>query len=154
MNKNSYKLDEKDLKIIKEITKNSRVSIRDLANAIDMKPSSAFNRLKKLEKIGIIKRYTVELDQEILGKSVAAYVFIRYDPLSKVEQTEIAKEILKIEDCENVLIITGEWDMIVFVRTRDVSSLSRIILDRIRKIPGVAHTLSLIVLKEIKKDVF
>ena len=152
MNKKLYALDEKDFQIIKQLTKNSRISIRELAKTVEMKPSSVFNRLKRIENTGIIRRYTIELNHEALGKCVMAYVFIRYDPLSKREQTEIAREILKIENCESVLIITGEWDMIALVRTKDVPTLSKIILDRIRKVEGVAHTLSVIVLKEMKKS--
>ena len=142
-------LDEKDLKIINQLYLNSRVSIRKLAEVLEMKPSSVFNRLKRLERIGVIKRYTLELDYDLIGKNVEALIFIRYDPSSRIEQDEIARDIIKIEDCERVDIITGEWDLLVHVRTRDVPSLSTIILNKIRKIDGVSHTLSVIVLKSV-----
>ena len=144
-------LNEKDIEILNQLYHNSRTSIRKLADMLGMKPSSVFNRLKKLEKQGIIKRYTLELDYNLIGRKVRAYVFIRYDPSSKRDQNELSNEIIKIKDCERVDIITGEWDLLVHVRTNDIPSLSNIILNEIRKVKGVSHTLSVIILKSISK---
>ncbi|HEX16901.1 MAG TPA: Lrp/AsnC family transcriptional regulator [Thermoplasmatales archaeon] len=145
-------LDEKDLKILNRLCMNSRTSIRKLADTLGMKPSSVFNRLKRLERTGVIRRYTLEIDYRLIGKDVQAFVFVRYDPSSKREQDEVAKDIIGIDGCEEVDIITGEWDLLVHVRTSDIPSLSNIILNRIRKVEGVYHTFSAIVLKSLRSQ--
>ncbi len=144
-------MDKKDMSIIKLLSENARLSVRKIANKLNMKPSSVFNRMKKMEK-SIIKRYTIDVDRRALGYNVLAYIFISYSPTHK-GQERLTKELSTYPQVIESSIITGEWDIILKVVEKDVDALGKFVTDVIRKKSGVSKTTTMIVLKDVKQGV-
>jgi DNA-binding Lrp family transcriptional regulator len=83
-----------------------------------------------------------------------AFVLIKYDPSFGFTQREVAEKISKLPEIQEVHIIAGDWDMIAKVREKDVESLGKVVLDKIREIEGVKETVSLIVFESLKETTF
>ena len=143
------RLDEKDKKILDLIQKNARLSIRKMAKILNMKPSSVFNRLKKLEKLKVIQGYYGKVNKEALGKGVTAYILISYQKEGS-NQEKLANELSKYAEIQEISIITGEWDLIVKIVVKDVKSLGEFVTKILREKKGVWKTNTLVVLKELK----
>jgi len=79
---------------------------------------------------------------------------IKYDPSAGIKQREVAEKIANLPEIQEVHIIAGDWDMIAKVREKDVESLGKAVLDKIREIKGVKETVSLIVFESIKETTF
>ena len=148
------KLDEKDKDILSILQENGRATLKEISRLTGMRETTIFSRIKRLEKRGIIKGYKAILDPRALGKNTLAFILIKYDPSFGFTQREVAEKISKLPEIQEVHIIAGDWDMIAKVREKDVESLGKVVLDKIREIEGVKETVSLIVFESIKEKTF
>ncbi|MFH1664218.1 MAG: Lrp/AsnC family transcriptional regulator [archaeon] len=144
-------MQDKSEQILEFLKKNSRLSLREIAKKAGIPLTTAHNRIKKMQKEGIIKNYSVEIDYSKLGFSLCAYILalVNYNVKHSVSQQEIAKKILHLGFVETVDIITGEFDLLIKVRTKNVQQLNKFITKELRNIEGIDKTTTMIVLEEI-----
>jgi Lrp/AsnC family transcriptional regulator for asnA, asnC and gidA len=146
-------LDEKDLRVLDELKDNAKRTTSQISKRIGLPITTVHNRIKKLEKLGIIKRYTVELDYKKLDKPIAAYVMVQVIYMLpsgiKVMQEDVAKEIKGLAGVELVELLTGGTDILVKVRVKDVDELNDFIIKKLRKVEGVDKTQTMVVLSKI-----
>ena len=145
------RLDEKDKQLLSILQENGRATLKELSRLTGMRETTIFSRIKKLEKEGVIKEYRAILDPKALEKNTMAFILIKYDPSFGFTQREVAEKISKLAEVQEVHIIAGDWDMIAKVREKDIESLGKVVLDKIREIEGVKETVSLIVFEAIKE---
>ena len=111
--------------------------------------TTVHNRIKKLEKEKIIKKYTILPDYKKLGKGILSYILVSVMYMlpngEKISQENLAKEIKKL-GAEEVSIVTGGTDIIVKVRVKDVDELNEFVIKKLRSVDGVDKTQTLIVL--------
>lgn len=147
------KLDEKDLQVLAEIQENAKRTTSQISKRISIPITTVHNRIKKLEKLGIIKKYTVTVDHAKLGKSIAAYVMVSVIYMLpsgiKVSQEDVAKHIKGLAGVESVEIMTGETDLLVKIRVKDIAELNDFVIRKLRKVEGVDKTRTMIVLSEM-----
>ncbi|MEM5875321.1 MAG: Lrp/AsnC family transcriptional regulator [Candidatus Aenigmatarchaeota archaeon] len=144
-------MDDVDKIIINELQKNCKITTKKLARKLNLPISTVFTRIKNLERQGIIKEYKAILDAKKLNKSTTAFILLSYDPSYKISQEKVAKKLSLIPNVQEVHIITGEWDILIKIKSENVEELGRIILNKIREIEGIEKSYSLIVLKTIKE---
>jgi len=146
-------LDEKDLQVLEELKENAKRTTSQISKRVNLPITTVHNRIKKLEKLGIIKRYTVELDYKKLEKPVAAYVMVQVIYMLpsgiKVMQEDVAKHIKTLPGVELVELLTGGTDILVKVRVKDVDELNDFIIRKLRKIEGVDKTQTMVVLSKM-----
>lgn len=147
-----YNMDDKDWKIIEVLKGHGDYTTRQIAKKILLPPTTIHNRIKKLRKEGIIKKFTIELDNSKIGKSFVAYVMISANlALLKQKhktQYDLAHEISKFQFVERVDIVSGGTDLIVVVRVKDVEEFDKILLGKLQLVEGIEKTQSLIVIHE------
>jgi Lrp/AsnC family leucine-responsive transcriptional regulator len=136
-------LDEIDKVILNMLLENGRVSYTDIAKAVDMKPPSVIDRIKKMESEGIIKQYTTKLDYKKLGHDLNAFVGVVVDNPDHIAALE--------ETCKNIdtgivscYHVTGEFTIILKVITENTDTLSSIV-KKLRALDGVTKTNTIII---------
>ncbi|MFH1849416.1 MAG: Lrp/AsnC family transcriptional regulator [archaeon] len=146
-------LDEKDLKIMEVLKNNSRLSSQQISKTTAIPITTVHNRIKKLEKSGIIRKYTVVFDNKKLGKNLSAYILTTVDyaglKKEKMFQDELARRIRNLPLVEQVSILAGQVDLLIRVSTSDINALNRFIIRELRNIPGIDRTQTLIVLEDL-----
>lgn len=135
-------LDEVDLKLLRLLRDNARMSYARLAQELGLSESAVRKRIAKLVKNGVIKKFTVIYDT---GNEIRAFILVRTQPPAPVP--EVSQKILKMEHVEAVYEVTGDYDILVVVRGETIDDVNKSI-DYIRSIPGVAATNSMIVLRQ------
>lgn len=148
------KLDKKDSTILELLKENANLKTHQISKRTKIPISTVHNRIKKMEKRGIIKKYTIIPDYKKLGEGIVAYVLVSISHRSrsgeKLSEEKIGKQIKKYMDAEEVSIIAGERDMIAKVRTKDIERLNSLVTKTLRDIEGVEKTTTLIAMEEIK----
>ncbi len=145
-------VDAKDRKIIEELVRDSRQTTSALSKKLNIPITTIHNRIKKLIKEGVIINYTINLNHNLLGKPVPAYVGITINynvPGKKISQTNIANQLKKVEGVYEVYILTGGSDILVKVLVKDITELNELVTERLRNIDGVDKTQTSIILKEV-----
>lgn len=145
-------VDNKDRKIIEELVRNSRQTTSQLSKKLNIPITTIHNRIKKLIKTGVIINYTINLNHNLLGRPVPAYVGITINynvPGKKINQTDIANQLKKIEGVYEVYILTGGSDLLVKALVRDITELNILVTEKLRNVEGVDKTQTSIILKEV-----
>lgn len=137
-------LDEKDGTILKELQNDSRQSIATLSSKIGMKRTTVLDRIKKMKKSGVIKKFTVIPDYNKMGESVTVFFLVSFksdvknaNGETEITQKKLAKSIARYNHVYEVHIITGEYDLLVKARGRSLDEIGELVVDKIRVLPGV-----------------
>ena len=136
-----------DEKILAELQRNAKATTGTLAKKTGIPATTVHNRIKRMEREGIIKSYIPILDYAKLGKGISALIFISVE--HKTDQEQLAKKLLRISGVSHARIITGGFDILIEVRLGTIDELNSLITGELRKIEGVDKTQTMIVLKEI-----
>ncbi|MDI6826481.1 MAG: Lrp/AsnC family transcriptional regulator [Candidatus Aenigmarchaeota archaeon] len=151
------KLDEKDIGILRILQENSKISSKDIAKRIGSPIPTIYAKIKRMEDLGIIKNYKAVLDAKKLGKGTTAFILISFEyrpsgTEKPLDQREIAKKIAKFPEVQELYVITGDWDILIKVKAKDVDDVGKFVLDKLRKIEGIEKTLSCMVYDVIKES--
>jgi DNA-binding Lrp family transcriptional regulator len=141
-------LDETDVKIMKALTADARLSSRRIAKQCDISIGTALSRIKKMESEGIIKGYTALLDHEKLGYELTAVTEIT---VSKGRLLETENEIARIPNVCCVYDLTGLADAAITAKFKNREDLSKF-TKHLLSLPYVERTNTHVVLTTIKED--
>ena len=143
-------LDEKDLSILRLLRENSRMSYNEIARALNMSDVAVIKRIKRLEQLEIIKRYTVAIDPSKLGFNVVSITGIDVRP----ERLFHILSILKKKEYVDFLALTsGDHPIMAVIWARDNDELARI-HDEISRLPGVERVCPALLLEIVKEGGF
>jgi DNA-binding Lrp family transcriptional regulator len=141
-------LDETDVKVLKALTQDARLSSRQIAKQCEISIGTVLSRIKRMEEEGVIKGYTALLDQEKLGYELTVVTEIT---VSKGRLLEMENEIARIPNVCCVYDLTGMSDAAIiakFKRREDLSKFTK----RLLSLPYVERTNTHVVLTTIKED--
>ena len=144
----SAKLDEKDLAILYLLQKNCRMTAREIAKTISSPITTVFAKIKRMEKQKIIKDYRAVLDSKKLDAGATAFVLASFsyrDGETFLSQRVIAEQIAKFPEVQEVHIISGDWDILVKVKEKDVNAIEKFVIDKLRTVKGIEKTLTCMV---------
>ncbi len=129
-------LDEVDRGIIEHLKENARTTFVDIGKALDVSDATVYNRVKHLMEMGVIKRFTIEVDEVAMGKRVSGFMLVNVKPGAV---KEVSRQLAEIERVREVHEVHGPEDLIVKVRAKTLDRLRSVIL-KVREIPDVAQT--------------
>ncbi len=141
-------LDAVDVKLVRLLAEDSRLSTRALASRLGLAHSTVGSRLRRLLELGVIRRFTVLVDHEALGYEVTALTLIQAEG-SHIEELE--RELSTHPNIVAVYDITGEFDVAVIARFKSMRQLDAF-LKAVNKLPYVRRTVTSIVLRVVKED--
>ncbi len=152
----SIKLDEKDSAILALIQENSNLTAKQIAKKINAPITTVFAKTKRMEELGIIKEYRAILASEKLGAGTTAFILASVSYRAKaddkpVSQRDVAEEIAKFPEVQEVHIITGDWDLLVKLRAESVDAIGKFVVDKLRLISGLEKTLTCMVFETVKE---
>jgi len=144
-------IDEKDKKILEILQENSSLSSYKISKRTLIPVTTVNNRIKKMKELGVIKKFTVDIDKSKLGFTLVAYIFLT------VSLEELKQEGMKIKDLmriirNNPLVestdnITGDIDVVVKMHVRDINELNDYVANTLSYYKGVEKTKTALVLK-------
>jgi DNA-binding Lrp family transcriptional regulator len=140
-------LDEIDKKIIKVLENDARTSLRKISELVKVSLGTVSNRVKKMEKNGVIKGYSVILDPDQIGWELNVVIGLR---IQKGRLIEIQEKIAKDSRVHGVYDVTGDFDSMVIARAKnrkDLDDLSKNVLS----IDGVERSITHLVLNTVKE---
>ncbi len=132
-------MDRKDSELLSLLRQDARMPISAMAAKLHTGRSTIRQRLTRLEKLGVIRRYTVEVDESKIGESHSAFVLISFMPGTS-SQRDVANSIAAIPGIEELYLISGSWDMIARIHATTLEDIGSIVIDKLRSIKGVSGT--------------
>jgi len=143
------RFDELDMRLIFELSKDGNISVPLLSKKLGINASVLYSRIKRLVRKKLIKKFTIEIDESLLGISVKTSVGINRDPKLK---EQIHKKLLEISEVVSISEVTGRFDIMLRVYTKDLENLHSVVMDKIGKIDGIQNTETFVELQKTDKD--
>jgi Lrp/AsnC family transcriptional regulator for asnA, asnC and gidA len=131
------RLDDLDMKILSSLYSDASVSVPKLSEQLGVNLSVMYSRIKRLQKRGVIEKFTVQVNEEALGMRAGAIAGLNIDPK---QREAVLKEVEKVEGVRLIREVTGRFDIIVNLKGQSLDELHRAVYDFIGKIPGVMQT--------------
>lgn len=138
-------MDHVDRAIVDVLRTDARMSVTNLASRVGISRASAYARLKQLQESRVIRGFTVEVDHAALGLGLPAYVHVR---IKQNSWKSFRKKAWALEEAAHVALVSGDFDCVLLVRTRDADHLRDLVLERIQSLPEVLATQTVLVFEE------
>jgi len=144
-------LDEIDLQILKTLQKNAKLTTKELADAVHLTPTPVFERQKRLEKKGYIKKYVAILDPEKLGQGLQVYCKVKLKQINHEIADAFVRRIQHIPEVTECYNTSGAYDYLLKVRARDMKQYQEFILNKLGEIENLSSIESTFVMSEVKQ---
>ena len=145
-------LDKFDLRILRLLAEDGRMSIRSISREIGMSAPSVTERLSRLERAGVIRGYGADIDPGALGFGLVVYVGAV--AVQGMDQRKVAQALRELVEIEDVQIVTGPKDILIRLRVRDTEHLRETLFERIWNIDGLGRTETYISLDQMDRKPF
>lgn len=145
-------LDDKDRLILRELREDSKKTTKTIAEHTGIPRTTVHDRIHKMEQSGVIRRFTVVPNYELIGEPTTAFVFISYNQQAGASQREVAEQLAKVDGVYEIHMISGDWDILAKVRGENVERIGELVTDKLRGLPGVGRTVTCAVFKTVKEE--
>jgi len=149
------KLDADDRGVLRMIQANCRLTAREISAQTHLPVTTVFAKIKRLERLGLVKGYHAVLNSKELGAGTTAFILAAFAYQAEerlASQHKVAKEIASFPEVQEVHIISGEWDILIKVKATDVESIGKYVVDKLRLVKGIEKTLTCLVFETEKES--
>jgi len=145
-------LDETDLLLLKILGHNSSYTTKELAAQVNLSPSPVFERVKRLENNGYIKKYIAILDAEKFNQGFIVFCNIKLKQHDRKIGHHFVADILKIDEVTECYNVSGDYDFILKVYARDMKHYQDFVFNKLGSVESIGSTHSTFVMAEIKNS--
>ena len=145
-------LDETDLQILKTLQKNAKLTTKELAVAVHLTPTPVFERQKRVEKKGYIKKYVAVLDPEKMGLGLLVFCKVKLKQINHEIADNFVSRVRFIPEVAECYNISGAYDYLLKVRARDMKHYQEFVLTKLGDIDTVGAIESTFVMSEVKQS--
>lgn len=147
-------LDRLDLKILDELQHNGRISITELGERIGLSSSPCSDRVRRLERSGVITGYHARIDPKALGKTLLVFVEITLSSKSGDVFEAVRKQLLHMPEVMECHLVSGSFDYLVKARLHAMADYRDLLGNILKKIPVPAQSHSYVVMEEVKESTY
>lgn len=146
-------MDEFDIRILRHLRDNGRMSLQELAERVGLSPTPVGRRLRNLEAAGVIAGYAALIDEPALGYPVSVFVSVKLDRQVDRALAEFEAAICSFPEVVDCWLMTGNRDYLLRVATDQLSGFEEFLTRRLTKLPCVASIESSIPIRRVKSGV-
>jgi Lrp/AsnC family transcriptional regulator, leucine-responsive regulatory protein len=148
----AVKIDKTDLKILKILQEDGRITNLQLSNQVGLSPAPTLERVRKLEKQGIIDSYHANVNADKMGMGIMA--IIQVSLLRQIDNAlqNFKRQIMEIDEVVECLQVTGTFDYQLKVVVKDISAFDALISERLSKVEEIGQMQTYVVLSTLKKS--
>ena len=144
------KLDKLDLKILKRLQENGKISNLQLSGEIGLSPAPTLERVKKLELANVIKSYHASVNGAVLGLGVKAFIQISLVRQIDNVMSKFNDRINKIDEVVECFQVTGNFDYMLKVLVKDIPAFEKLIGEKLSKVEEIRQMQTTVILSQTK----
>lgn len=146
------KLDKFDLSILTELQRDARISLQELSGKVGLTSSPCWSRIKRMEGDGVIEGYSVRVNAAKIGLADTVIVQVTLNDHSDAALFEFGHALEHIPEVLEAFLVSGDYDYYVRIAVADTRDYERLLRERLYKIPGIRHSKSSFVLRQLKQS--
>ncbi len=150
--KSRQPLDDKDRRILHLVQRDGAMAQSEIAKKVGLSTAAVSERLAKLEKSGVIRRWAAIVEPTAVGASVTAFIEVFFEhPRFESGFIERSQKLDEVLECHH---ITGEFSLLLKVRVHGMESLQQLLLQQLNAMEGVRQTRTVMVLSTVKEETY
>lgn len=146
------KLDQSDYKILELIQSNAKITAQELSKHLALSPTPIYERIKKMEKMGVIRGYKTDVDMETLGFDITVFVNISILSHKLKERTALLEALMALPEVIALYHTSGKFDLMAKVNLRNTKEYRTFLVHKLANLPNIGDIDSQIVLEELKNN--
>ena len=143
-------LDKFDISILQALQRDARMSLQELAGQVGLTSSPCWTRIKRMEEAGVIEGYSVRVNAALVGLPDTVIVQATLDSHSDAALIEFGEALAAIPEVIDAYLVSGDYDYFIRIAVSDTRDYERLLRERLYKIPGIRHSKSSFVLRQLK----
>ncbi|APX74689.1 winged helix-turn-helix transcriptional regulator [Achromobacter insolitus] len=147
-------LDRIDLKILDILQREGRISVTELADRISLSATPCSDRIKRMEREGVITGYHARVNPAALGKNLLVFLEIKLSAKSGDVFDKVKKELLYVPEVMECHLVSGDFDYLVKARLTEMNEYRRLLGEILKRLPASAESRSYVVMEEIKETLY
>ena len=144
-------LDEIDLQILRTLQKNAKLTTKELAAAVHLTPTPVFERQKRLERQGYIRKYVAVLDPDKLNQGLLVFCKVKLKQINHEIADAFVRRIMRIPEVTECYNTSGNYDYLLKVRASDMKQYQEFVLNKLGDIESLGSLESTFVMSEVKQ---
>jgi len=144
--------DKIDRKILQELQGNARLSHQELSERVGLSPTACARRIRQMEESGLIKGYSANIDENLVGFGFTVFVSVQLDRQIDERLHGFEREIELLPEVADCWLMTGNRDYLLRIVLTDLTEFEHFLTGRLTKIPGVASIESSIPIRRVKEQ--
>lgn len=145
-------MDRIDLKILAELQADARLSVVELSRRVGLTKTPCAERIRQLEKAGVIRGYHAALDPDAIGAGHVVIVQVLLTSTTAHDLRRFNEAVRRIPEIQSCHMIAGDFDYLLKVRTRDIHEYRRVMGEKISELPCVKQTHTYVVMENVKDE--
>ncbi|SKB86301.1 Lrp/AsnC family transcriptional regulator, leucine-responsive regulatory protein [Salegentibacter holothuriorum] len=144
------KLDQKDLQILKHLQQDSKMTNKEIANKLELSVTAVFERIKRLEREGIISKYVAIISPDKVEKNFMVFCQIKLIQHSRSYLTKLETEVTKLTEVLECYHVSGEYDYILKVLVKDMEAYREFMVTKLTNLDHIGSTQSTFIISPVK----
>ncbi|MGQ9426452.1 winged helix-turn-helix transcriptional regulator [Gilvimarinus sp. F26214L] len=145
-----HQLSKIDVRILKELQENGRITYSALAEKVGLSTSPCMERVKKMERAGIIRGYSTQIDPACLDASLLVFVEVSLQRKSRDIFRRFKEIVMGLEPVQECFLVSGRFDYLIKARVANMAEYREFLGETILALPGVQESASYVVMEELK----
>jgi Lrp/AsnC family leucine-responsive transcriptional regulator len=146
------KLDDTDRDILRHLQQDAKLTTKELAGRLNLSATPVYERIRRLENEGVIKKYVALVDREKIGKDLMVLCNIRLKEHAREAGAKFVKAIVSFSEVVECLNISGDYDFLIKVVVSDMREYQSFIMNKLAGLENIGSTQSIFVMGEIKSE--
>ncbi|MEJ5055879.1 Lrp/AsnC family transcriptional regulator [Sphingobacterium sp. MYb382] len=152
MTTDSYSLDEKDLAILRLLQKDAKLSVRDIAAQINLSTTPTHERIKRMEKLEVIKEYTTIVDRKKVQKGMMVICMVALKAHNKGLAIQFIEQVSQLKEVVEFYNISGDFDFMLKILAPNMDEFHDFFVNQLSEVEGIGQTKSIFVMNSIKES--
>ncbi len=144
------KIDDKDKQILNLLQKDSNQTTKQIAAKIKLSQTAVYERIRRLERENVIKKYAALLDYEKVDKAFTAFCMVKLVNHTMKSLQHFEKDILTLDEITECFHISGEYDYILKINVKNIKAYRQFMVDKLTTIPYIGSTQSAFNISTVK----
>ena len=144
------KFDSIDNKLLALLQADSKQTNKELSNKLNLSVTAVYERIKKLEKVGVIDKYVALIKKEKVNKGFVAFCHIKLEKHSQEFVVKFEKEVTNLKEVLECYHISGDYDYLLKVLVEDMEAFREFMVEKLTSISHIGSTHSMFMINEVK----
>ncbi|THD68005.1 Lrp/AsnC family transcriptional regulator [Robertkochia marina] len=145
-------LDAIDRKLLISLQKDAKQTTKELALQMGLSNTAVYERVRKLEREGVIRQYTVMVDRQKVNKAFVVFCHIRLTQHTKENVSQFEKEVVTLSEVQECYHVSGDYDYILKIHVADMEDYRNFMLTKLTNLKHIGNTHSIFMIGEVKNS--